>query len=421
MDTEEKLQIAKDLQSYHYFFRAFWDIGNPIVDDFPDLPTAAIQFDSNGETINFLVNKTFWDSLNYTSKLFLVCHEMSHIILKHGLRFQEYINTPNFNYVNFAADVVINEMLCRCFKFNRVTLDSRISKEGCWIDTLFKDKNVPQNESTEYYFNLLKKETDEYIKKLKIFSIDKHVVLTEEQQKHMEEILSESDVLGTLETKDGIKLPAEFKNQVDSISRSASGTGSLHNVEASKKTKQKWETVIKKWEISTKKETIGEQERWDRINPRYSQIINSNIHLPTNNRTLDEYLEENKIHVFFFLDTSGSCISLAPRFFKAATSLDPKKFDVRLFCFDTKVVETDLNSKKVYGGGGTSFRIMEQKIQKICRVEKKKYPKAVFVITDGYGDTIKPEYPEKWHWFMTSNYTSCIPTVSKKYNLSNYE
>ncbi len=44
MDITEKLEIAKELQNHHYFFRAFWDIGEFVIGKFPDLPTAAIAF-----------------------------------------------------------------------------------------------------------------------------------------------------------------------------------------------------------------------------------------------------------------------------------------------------------------------------------------------------------------------------------------
>jgi hypothetical protein len=170
-----------------------------------------------------------------------------------------------------------------------------------------------------------------------------------------------------------------------------------------------------------KKDTVEETERWERVNSRYSQIISDKIHLPTNCKVLDEYKEKNKIDVFFFLDTSGSCINLKDRFFSAANSLDPKKFNIRLFCFDTRVVETSLSSGRVYGGGGTSFSIIERHIQSVIKTEKKKYPKAVFLITDGLGDIVHPEKPDRWYWFLSYNYRSCIPSKSKIFMLSEYE
>lgn len=51
-----------------------------------------------------------------------------------------------------------------------------------------------------------------------------------------------------------------------------------------------------------------------------------------------------------------------------------------------------------------------------------RYPEAVFVITDGYGNRVKPARPEKWYWFLTpggSRY--CIPKECNIYNLQDYE
>ena len=416
MNIEEKLEIAGKLQKHHYFFRSFWDIGSPVVGEFPDLPTAAISFDLKGEALQFLINKTFWESLNEETKMFLVCHEMSHIILQHGKRFIEYIGKKDMERMNRAADVVINEMLCDSFGFIRENLIESLKKEGCWLDTVFKKIKVEKNESTEYYFNKLKEEDED--SKRSFFSLDSHSVLSEEQIESIGQFLEKNGVLENIDSDFIDKLPIKEKEE---LSRSAFGNGSWHTVNVKAKKKKKWESVIKKWENSMKKETIDETERWERINPRYSQIISNEIHLPTNSKVLDEYKEKNKIDVFFFLDTSGSCIGLKDRFFKAAKSLDPKKFNIRLFCFDTKVVETSLESGKVYGGGGTMFCIIERHIQSIIVNEKKKYPKAIFLITDGMGNNVNPQKPERWYWFLSSNYKYYIPPKSKTFMLSEYE
>lgn len=415
MNTVDRLEIAKSLQNHHYFFRAFWDIGAPIIEKSAELPTAAISFDMAGESLNLHINEDFWNSINETTKNFVICHEMCHVILQHGKRFKDCLgNNSAMERMNIATDVVINEMLCSSFKFNRSELDERLQKEGCWFDTIFPNKTIALNESSEYYFNLLESEG---IPKNKPFSIDVHKVLSDKEVDMMQKKLSESGICDSIDEK----FLKSFSNDIDSI-RSAVGTGTwqtLSNIAVKKK--QKWETVIKKWESMHTTEKYDCVERWDRVNPRYSQIVGKSVHLPTQSNTIDEYKEQSKIDVFFFLDTSGSCINLASRFFKAAKSLNPNKFNIRLFCFDTKVEETSLKSNKIYGGGGTSFSIIENKIQSIIKSENKKYPKAVFVITDGYGNSVNPEKPEKWYWFLSSNYTSFIPIKSKKYKLSDFE
>ena len=92
-----------------------------------------------------------------------------------------------------------------------------------------------------------------------------------------------------------------------------------------------------------------------------------------------------------------------------------------MFCFDTNVEETTLASRKIYGGGGTSFRIIESHIQTLISTNGCKYPE-VFVITDGWGDMVKPKFPQKWHWFLTDNGSNnYLPKESNIYNLKDYE
>lgn len=417
MNIDKKLEIAKNLQNHHYFFRSFWDIGTPIFGKFNDLPTAAISFDEKGESLNLLINEDFWNSLNSDTKMFLICHEMCHIILQHAKRFVEYLGTPDASTMNIAADVVINEMLCNSFGFERDSLNDKLKNEGCWINTVFKDKIVDSGESTEYYFNKLKERKKESNEKT-FYTIDNHNMISGESIDKITDFLEKN---GVFENIDNEFVKSLSNSDQQNLQRSANGSGSWFKVNVKSKVKKKWESVIKKWENSFKKDTVSEYERWERVNPRYSHVISDKIHLPTNCNILDEYKEKCKIDVFFFLDTSGSCINLKDRFFKAAKSLDSKKFNIRLFCFDTTVKETTLESGKVYGGGGTSFRIIENYIQTIIKSENKKYPKAVFLITDGMGDVVHPQKPENWYWFLSYNYKNCIPSKSKIFMLSEYE
>ena len=414
MTLNEKLEISQKLQKHHYLFRSFWDIGDPIVGKFEDLDTAAITFNEDGDSINLLINEDFWKSLNEHTKLFLICHEMLHIVLKHGFRFKHYFKTEDFSTMNIAADVVINEMLVSGFGFNRYALDIKLATEGCWMNTIFKnDKSVREEESTEYYFNKLKDNKPTQTP----YSIDKHMVLSDAQQQGLQKQLEESGVLSNIDKSFINNIPDSCKPDV----AAGDGLGGWISIKAPIKRRSKWETVIKKWESFYRKEDIQIFERWERVNPRYSHILSESTHLPTEHRVFDDYLVKDKIDVYFFLDTSGSCINLANRFFKAARSLNPKKFNIRLFCFDTAVTETTITSNKVQGGGGTNFGIIENRIQNIIKSENKKYPHAVWIITDGYGTNVVPEKPEKWYWFLSSDYRNYIPKKSKVYKLSDFE
>jgi hypothetical protein len=186
------------------------------------------------------------------------------------------------------------------------------------------------------------------------------------------------------------------------------------------KKKKKWETVIKRWVNRFIKHSDRDHEQWARVNRRFVGL-QSNLFLPSE-MEIDEREEiKKKIKVIFFQDTSGSCSHFAERFFKAAKSLPKERFDMELYCFDTQVYKTSLESGKLYGFGGTSFEILERKVEEICKGNFRKYPKAVFVITDGYGDAIHPKKPRNWYWFLSTTYTSCIPKECNIFQLSDFE
>jgi len=159
--------------------------------------------------------------------------------------------------------------------------------------------------------------------------------------------------------------------------------------------KKKWETIIKKWAQKYLKNDFRDVEQWARKHRRTSLIESGSMFLPCEMEVEDMFEEEDKIEVFFFMDTSGSCASFKERFFKAAHSLPEEKFTLRAFVFDTSVKAIDLTKNQMFNGGGTSFSIIEQHIQQTMKKEKSKYPQAVFVLTDGYGDVVNPQTPEK--------------------------
>jgi predicted metal-dependent peptidase len=209
--------------------------------------------------------------------------------------------------------------------------------------------------------------------------------------------------------------------------QAGTGAGGLVKVMANVKVKKKskWETVIKKWMQKYMHNASKDKEQWTRINRRFANVQSlsaGKIFLPTE-MDIDTHVDEkHRVQVMFFLDTSGSCAHLADRFWKAASSLPEDRFDIRLFCFDTQVYETSFESKKLYGFGGTSFSIIERYIQNDMKKKNTvRYPDAVFLITDGYGDSVAPQRPEKWYWFLSESYKSYIPAKSNVFMLRDYE
>lgn len=423
---EEWLSLGLGLEDHHAVFYKIMEMGKPVFDETID--TACIQFDANGDYVWFRFNPSFWESLNEYNKSFVISHEALHVVLNHGSRAKDA--GINGGAANTAMDIVVNHSLVKNFGFDRTKIQNE--SQLCWIDTVFKDRDPkpPEDESFEYYLGLFEvvygmggmgtgeegdgspktlddhsgmgKQSDDWGKVLK----DLNENLTPEEKKSLQNT---------------VKKHYQDSDKKEGRERSPQGTGHwvFLNTGYVKK-KRKWEQVIKNWALKHIRSTEKEVEQWSRTNRRMVALPNDMI-IPTEMEMEVNDPEACKIDVWFYLDTSGSCWNLKDRFFTAAESLPEWRFKVRLFCFDTEIQETTLQSKKVYGGGGTSFSILEEHIQsEMNRGER--HPMAVFVITDGYGDQIRPAKQDRWHWFLTEyGVVSCLPKGSNVYNLRDYE
>jgi len=408
----EWVEVSQILEEHHSLFYQFWSLGKPVFVD--NIKTAAVCFDKTGAVLQFCFNRKFWNSCDKYERAFIIGHEALHVIFNHGYR---AFDLKNKDIANIAADLVVNHTLVDNFNFDRSKL--KFDKDLCWVDTIFKPKdNIAAGLSLEEYIIILNK----LIKTIdvSIGSIDDHSGLPNITSEQFQDIIEQLDEKMTPEEKESIQGVLEDKTEGPPGGKFAGvGTGGWSFVNVGKvKKKQKWETVIKKWSQKYNDDT-DDVEQWTRKNRRIFLFDSGNILLPS--EIEHDKTTEGKINVFFFQDTSGSCWHLKDRFFKAARSLPEERFNVRMFCFDTNVFETDINSNKIYGGGGTSFSIIESRIQKLIRDEKINYPEAVFVISDGYGTTVNPQFPKKWYWFLSVNYTHCIPKESNIFMLQNYE
>ena len=368
LTADEFLQLSMKLEEHHAVFYQLWKMGRPTFTT--DIETAAVSFDAQGDWVEFVFNPQYWESLDQYQRLFVICHECVHIILNHGIR---TLGSKDSQVANFLLDVIVNHSLVKGFGFDRDLLGD-LDKKGCWVDTVFPGEDMPDDKSFEYYFNRMPKD----LKKLQqvIGLLDDHSGLS---ASNWDEVIEKLDGVLTKEEKDALKETIEKHGQ-DDPSQAGTGTGGWTFIDVKPvKKKKKWETVIKEWSRKYDRPEMKDIEQWSRVNRRFV-TLDKKLMLPTEMEI--EHETEGKIMVFLFQDTSGSCWGLKDRFFKAARSLDPKRFDVRLFCFDTTVKETDLAKGKIYGGGGTSFRILETFIQRTMRDEGCGYPEAVFVITE---------------------------------------
>lgn len=403
------LEISRELEDHHALFDEMWQMGRPTFTD--EVATAAVNFDRSGELLDFVFNLDYWNCLTPYERLFVISHECLHVILNHGVRIRHGKDAPR---INSALDIVVNHLLVNAFGFDR----SRIRDEDmlCWTDTIFKDdpqvKEIPTNESYEYYYQKIPASMV-----INVFTVDDHTRLGKEGRKIIEKLNNRLSP----EDKEMIKeiIEQHFAQEEEEIERGGSyGGWSFVKVEYVPP-KRKWESIILKWSMKYLREGLDEHEQWARIARRF-ELLPNDILLPSEME--DEIKDYDRIPVHLYLDTSGSCIKYKDRFFRAAMSLPKDRFAVRLFCFDTEVKKTTLESGEVYGGGGTAFDIIERNIQNLMKKERTAYPEGVFLITDGAGNPVSPKFPDRWYWFLTNR--SCgdyIPPQAKTYRLDDFE
>lgn len=411
--NEEFFSLSRELEKHHSIFDRLWSLGKPTFTQ--EIPTAAVFFDKVGESIDFKINPDFWGTLNDVQKKFVISHECLHVILYHGFRINQ-LNKSELQIANLALDVVVNHSLVDKFGFDRALSDP--DNKYCWVDTVFSENPPEVGKYYEFYYNLLEKlkENGSDLGDLQGSVLDDHDGLSSFNTSEFEDKIKDLVSSEELESLSDF-VEAQTEDIQDITKEAGCSPGNTFRLASAGKVKKKrkWETVIKKWASKYMKD--NDVEQWARRNRRFSFMANDFM-IPTDQEV--EEFEKDRIQVWFFQDTSGSCSGFVDRFFKAAKSLPLDRFDVKMHCFDTRVYETTLESRKLYGFGGTTFSCIEIYIQNYMKAHNVPYPKAVFIITDGYGNNVYPEKADRWYWFIQGS-PYLIPKASHHFNLRDYE
>lgn len=387
-------EIANILDEHDSIFYKVWEMGRPEFTD--SIPTAAVAFNKAGNFIAFKFNPTFFNELSAYERAFIVAHESLHIILNHGKRFQKIANPE---IANMAQDIAIHEIMFNNFFFDKTQLKHKIFNNFCERSIINEKFNIqlPPNQSSEVYYQLLLKEQEGSSQSCSEGTNGLH---------------GEIDCDIDIEVEANEELQNKLKNEKTFESKIAGDTptGTKIRLHIKPKRKKKWESIIIKW--YQKNISFDEEEQWAIKNPRLG-LLPDMVMLPHNYRKMDE--NKHKKNIFLFQDTSGSCVNLAERFLQVARSIPLEHFNVRFFCFDTQVYETNYMKGELQGFGGTSFSCISK------FVDTQPEADAYFIITDGYGDNVKPVKADKWFWLLSSDYTQCIPKESKVYKLEEFE
>lgn len=403
-----------ELEKFHSIFYQVVDFGcRPIFVSKTTLPTACIQYNKSG--LSFLFCDTFFDNLSDEEAKFVICHEMLHVLLNHGVRFKKSLSERNpvlQSKVNKALDIAINESLVDFFGFDRKDLPYLEAMPLCFIDTIFKDTtDILRGQTGEYYYSKMLDDDN-----LQSGGEEGGLLNDHTQFITIDELLEK--IGQGMSSYEKQKLKNMIKNQFNS--QAGTAEGGLLDIAClfEQPKKVRWETVIRNWVDITKRQLFP-QSNWASEDRRFYDVVRRNDFILPGHRELPKNTK-NRIKLFFFLDTSGSCIGFANRFFTAASTINQDYFELHLLNFDTRVYETDLKSRKVYGGGGTYFHIIPEYIRGKAHKDDKW---AAFVLTDGMGND--PQIGDKeagaFHWFLTCDYKKLIPAKSKIHMLEDFE
>lgn len=391
-------RLAQRLDVHHELFRAVWEIGEPEFTE--SVETAAIVFSQDGAPIRFLFNAAFWDELPEYDREFVVCHEMLHVVLNHGLRSLDLMLAK---YANVAADLAVNHLLVARFGFVRELL--RDADALCWVDTVFPLARRPDPcLAMEDYYSLLCATNGADLRTL----VDEHCF--QRGGLNQRGVAAEVDrLLGGLD-------PAIRADAADRLGREGRmpappgivPLGSWLAVKPETPEDVKWEEVIRRRLM--RRPADVDTSGWVHPDRRFLEV---GLELPGKAPSMTPSRLAGRQRCTFFLDASGSTWELQDRFFSLARSLPERDFDVELCSFDCRVYPLDRKRPVVLGGGGTSFEILERHLcRKPAKGKPPRYPDVVIVLTDGLGDHVRPLHPERWHWLLTSDCREFVPSGS---------
>lgn len=412
-------------------------------------PTAGVAWDEKRKKIKFMFNEGFFKNLTLEQFKFIVCHESIHVMNLHIFLFKnehekkKRKNVPlneiedHMKKLNVAADCVVNDSLTHFYRLPRhemlghnehqmatdITLPElaaklkmnpdlmmRVNPEISPTDVVKKGEKVKVPTVPLYGIDIVELDTEDmtvmevfYLlpEDLSQFGVGNHEqwksfynadgTLNKDFVDKMKGFIEgnmENSALSDEEASvvDGIKEAME--NSGDNYARQAGkeALGKLRPIDGLGQNALNWNRILFKLTETTKPRDI-----WNRA-PRKMMSVYPDIILPT----MEDQEKEN---IFFAIDASGSIDRNALSMFVDVVKNTPKHFKIRAITFDTMCYEYNIKKgEQPQGGGGTKFCIIEKYIQD----NFKKYPKAIFVLTDGEGCCVSPQHPDRWCWLLYS-------------------
>ena len=413
MNLEERFHNAIDwIYERSYFLgEQVSKLGYPeMVTGFPS--TAGVSWNPERKRVRFMFNTKFYEQITDEEFYFIVAHEATHIINGHVFflktecdrhRDDDLMDAwPVFsNKFGLAADCVVNDSLTFLYGMPRIELppdsDGRIVYGQEIVGTDCHELSVldvmrilPEESEGGEGHDLWDSFFDgEGLRQDFIDSITDFIEQNET-----------NGALGNQDAKDLDSLKDTMSDCSDSaVRRAGKALNSGRERIQALNSKINWSRILQAKTSHNQMEDV-----WNRPNRKLGTLY-PKVLLPKSQ-------ERETEDIFIAIDVSSSIDVKALELFASVVRNTPKHFKLKAITFNTKCEPFDLESDTIKRGGGTAFDIIENYIQD----NLKKYPKAVFVLTDGEGSPVRPQYPRRWTWLL---YGRASTEFCR--NMSNYE
>jgi predicted metal-dependent peptidase len=186
------------------------------------------------------------------------------------------------------------------------------------------------------------------------------------------------------------------------------GVGSKQSFTEDKDVGLKWAKLLEKVDPFFFKKGPKEIADWSRRPRKIAAFPEGRVNLPVNRPRREDVNRGTKPAIVMALDTSGSIgHEQANQFVNMARSIPQDKIKLHVCTFTTQYLELDLYAEDPeWASGGTSWDPITQFIEeKVMPANRKRYPSAVVVVTDGYA-SFRSKAPDKkqaesWFWLIT--------------------
>lgn len=386
------------------------------------IPTAGVGWDEKQKKIIFLFNPEFAETLTDDEFCFVIAHEGIHLVNGHVfLLFNEIERMKKIKKnhqelaifkknMNIAMDCVVNDSLVNLYNFPKVLdQDPVISNK---VKVFYGQPTVGQDchdlTAYEVYYMLPDDKTmgdvenhdmwDSFFDSDGSFKKEFVDVFKEMIDRNIQNSsLSDKELAQVHKIKKTMENCSDF--HVSQAGRAASSE--KRPVDGTDRKTLNWNKILYKFVDTLKPEDI-----WSKPNRKllanYPDVI------------LPSWKDKEKEKIFCAIDASGSIDMQALSLFINVLRSTPRRFEINAITFNTECFKYDVFGKdQPVGGGGTDFSIIEKYIQD----NFKKYPAAVFVLTDGYGTAVKPEHPDRWGWLLYGASSKEYCATMKHYNI----